>query len=119
MKSMSLNNVDRRGFLKTSAFGAAGLLLGFAVPEKNKLAAQLPAPPKYQPSSFIHIGTDERVTLLSPKSEMGQGPTTSLAQILADELDVDWSKVRVELAPVNPQLYGFQGVVGSQSIRTL
>ncbi len=50
---------------------------------------------------------------------MGQGTVTSLSQILADELDADWSKVRTEFAPVDPALYGFQGVVGSMSIRTL
>ena len=50
---------------------------------------------------------------------MGQGPLTSLSQILAEELDADWTKVRTEFAPVNPALYGFQGVVGSMSIRTL
>jgi len=117
--STILNNVDRRSFLKTSAASAAGLLLGFTLPEKNKLNAQFPAQPIFKPSSFIHIGKDESVTFISPKSEMGQGSTTALAQIVADELDVDWSKVRLELAPVRPDLYGMQGVVGSQSIRTL
>lgn len=117
--STILNNVDRRCFLKTSAASAAGLLLGFTLPEKNKLNAQFPAQPIFKPSSFIHIGKDESVTFISPKSEMGQGSTTALAQIVADELDVDWSKVRLELAPVRPDLYGMQGVVGSQSIRTL
>ena len=119
MTSSNFTNVNRRGFLKTSAATAVGLLLGFAIPEKNQLDAQFPPPPAFLPNAFIHIGTDESVTIISPKSEMGQGPTTALSQILADELDADWSRVRVELAPVNPQLYGFQGVVGSMSIRTL
>jgi len=44
---------------------------------------------------------------------------TSLSQLLAEELDADWTKIRAEFAPVDPALYGFQGVVGSQSIRTL
>ena len=115
----NITKPDRRLFIKTSAASAAGLLLGFALPEKNPLQAQYPPTPVFKPNSFIHIGKDESVTFISPKSEMGQGTTTAIPQILADELDVDWSKVRVELAPVNPQLYGFQGVVGSQSIRTL
>ena len=119
MSTANIFHNNRRGFLKVSAASAAGLLLGFAIPEKNKLEAQFPPPPAYIPNAFIHIGKDEMVTFISPKSEMGQGPTTALSQILADELDVDWSKVRVELAPVNPKLYGFQGVVGSMSIRTL
>jgi isoquinoline 1-oxidoreductase beta subunit len=115
----SIAKVNRRGFLKTSAVGAAGLALGFALPEKNKLDAQFPPPPKYLPKAYIHIGKDESVTFILPKAEMGQGPLTSLSQLLADELDADWSKVRAEVAPVDPALYGFQGVVGSMSIRTL
>ena len=115
----SISKIDRRGFLKTTAASAAGLALAFALPEKSKLDAQFPPPPKFLPKAYIHIGKDETVTFILPKAEMGQGPLTSLSQILADELDADWSKVRAEVAPVNPTLYGFQGVVGSMSIRTL
>jgi isoquinoline 1-oxidoreductase beta subunit len=115
----SISKVNRRDFFKSSAIGAAGLALGFALPEKNPLQAQFPPPPKFLPKAYIHIGKDESITFILPKAEMGQGPLTSLSQILADELDADWSKVRAEVAPVNPALYGFQGVVGSMSIRTL
>ena len=48
---------------------------------------------------------------------MGQGTVTSLAMLLAEELDCDWQKVRTEFAPVDP-IYGMQGVFGSSSIRT-
>ena len=92
--------MNRRDFFKTTGAGAAGLLLGFALPEKNQLQAQFPPPPVFKPSAFIHIGTDETVTFIIHKSEMGQGPVTSLSQILAEELDCDWSKVRTEFAPV-------------------
>ena len=115
----SITKVNRRDFFKTTGAGAAGLMLGFALPEKNQLQAQFPPPPVFKPSAFIHIGKDESVTFILPKAEMGQGPLTSLSQILAEELDADWTKVRAEFAPVDPALYGFQGVVGSQSIRTL
>jgi len=115
----SISKVNRRDFFKTSTAGAAGLMLAFTWPEKNPLIAQFPTPPVFKPSAFIHIGKDESVTFIIPKAEMGQGPITSLSQILADELDADWTKVRAELAPVDPALYGFQGVVGSMSIRTL
>jgi len=112
-------SVNRRGFLKATGATAAGLLLGFTLPERNKLAAQFPVPaPKTK--AYIHIGTDDRVTFILPKAEMGQGPVTSLSQLLADELDADWNKIRVEFAPVDPALYGpVQGVVGSMSVRTL
>jgi isoquinoline 1-oxidoreductase beta subunit len=114
----SISKVNRRDFMKSSAIGAAGLALGFALPEKP-LNAQFPPPPRYLPKAYIHIGQDETVTFILPKAEMGQGPLTSLSQLLAEELDADWSKVRAEVAPVDPALYGFQGVVGSMSIRTL
>jgi len=109
---------SRRDFLKT---GAAGLLLGFALPESKRLNAQgygrNPAgAPK--PNAYIHIGTDDTVTFLITKAEMGQGTVTSLSMLLAEELDCDWSKVRTEFAPVDPALYGMQGVFGSSSIRT-
>ena len=115
----TISKVNRRDFFKSTTAGAAGLMLAFALPEKNQLNAQFPPPPVFKTTAFIHIGKDESVTFILPKAEMGQGPLTSLSQILAEELDADWTKVRAEFAPVDPALYGFQGVVGSMSIRTL
>jgi isoquinoline 1-oxidoreductase beta subunit len=113
-------SLNRRGFLKASAAGAAGLMLSFALPESNLLEAQFPGIPKARPDAYIHIATDGTVTFILPKSEMGQGPLTSLSQLLADEMDADWSKTRQEFAPVDAAKYGaIQGVVGSMSIRTL
>jgi isoquinoline 1-oxidoreductase beta subunit len=68
--------------------------------------------------SYIHIGTDDSVTFWIPKSEMGQGPTTACSQMLAEELECDWSKVRVQVAPVDPSSFGHQTTVGSQAIRS-
>jgi isoquinoline 1-oxidoreductase subunit beta len=116
-------NVSRRGFLTATG----GLVLGFVLPEKTRLAAQQigipPAnlfapPPGGKPNAYIHIGTDESVTFLIPKGEMGQGPTTACSQLLAEELECDWAKVRMEIAPVDPASYGHQTTVGSQAIRT-
>jgi isoquinoline 1-oxidoreductase beta subunit len=113
----SVTNVSRRSFLRTAG---SGLVLGFVLQQRNKLAAQFGPPPPNKPNAYIHIGTDDTVTFTITKAEMGQGTITSLSQVLADELDVDWQKVRTEFAPVDPDLYGpLQGVVGSQSIRTL
>jgi isoquinoline 1-oxidoreductase subunit beta len=114
----AIRKVNRRGFLQTGIGAAAGLTLSFSWPEKTRLHAQTAARP-FPLNGYIHIGSDESVTLVLPKSEMGQGPMTSLSQILADELDCDWSKVRAVFAPVNPKLYGpMQGTFGSMSIRT-
>ena len=117
---MTTVKVHRRDFLRVGVTSAAGLVLGFTLPERDKLDAQFPPPPVPRPNAYIRIAPDETVTFTLPKVEMGQGPVTSLSQILADELDADWSKVRTEFAPVNPALYGaVQNVVGSMSIRTL
>jgi isoquinoline 1-oxidoreductase beta subunit len=104
---------NRRDFLKTTF---AGLFLDVMLDAQGRGRGQS-APPK--PSAYIHIAPDDSVTFLITKCEMGQGTVTSLSQLLADELDCNWSKVRTEFAPVDPALYGMQGVFGSQSIRTL
>src|SRR5215471_17533994 len=120
----TVTNVTRRGFLKTAA---GGLALGFVWPERTKLAAQavgvpppnlFAPPPTGKPNAYIHIGTDESVTFIIPKSEMGQGPTTACSQLLAEELECDWSKVRMQFAPVDPASFGHQTTVGSQAIRS-
>ena len=79
----SISKVNRRDFFKSTTAGAAGLMLAFALPEKNQLNAQFPPPPVFKTTAFIHIGKDESVTFILPKAEMGQGPLTSLSQILA------------------------------------
>src|SRR5579864_2996109 len=116
-------NVSRRGFLTATG----GLVLGIILPEKTRLAAQqigIPPPnlfgppPGGKPNAYIHIGTDDSVTFLIPKGEMGQGPTTACSQLLAEELECDWAKVRMEIAPVDPASYGHQTTVGSQAIRS-
>ena len=112
----SVKKVNRRDFLKTGATGAAGLTLTFALP--SRLAAQATGSVA-RLNGYVHIGADDSITFVSAKSEMGQGPLTSLSQILAEELECDWKKVRTEMAPVDPKLYGpLQGTFGSLSVRT-
>ena len=102
-------NLSRRGFLGA----AAGLWIGAALPVRR---AQAAAGNKL--NAFVHVGTDDVVTLFIHKAEMGQGTVTSLAQLLAEELECDWKKVRTEFAPVSREYGGMQGVFGSASIRT-
>src|SRR6266436_3761004 len=122
IQDTTITSVSRRGFLGA----AGGMLLGFALPGR-KLAAQqigipppnlFAPPPNGKPNAYIHIGADESVTFIIPKSEMGQGPTTACSQLLAEELECDWSKVRMEVAPVDPASFGHQTTVGSQAIRS-
>jgi len=115
-------DVSRRGFLGA----AGGLLLGFVLPESKIEAQQIGTPPPNlfapppagKPNAYIHIGTDDSITFWITKSEMGQGPTTACSQMLAEELECDWSKVRMQVAPVDPASFGHQTTVGSQAIRT-
>ena len=113
-------SVNRRGFLQVGASAAAGLLVGFYLPERSRLAAQTAvdvAPNSQTLNAWIHIAPDDTVTFMIHKVEMGQGTVTSLSQLLAEELDCDWGKFRTEFPPID-RAFGFQGVVGSQSIRT-
>ena len=117
------SDLNRRGFLAAGG----GLLIGMVLPGRSQLQAQQvgipPAnlfapPPGHKPNAYIHIAPDERITFLIPKGEMGQGPTTACSQMLAEELECDWSKVRMEIAPVDPSSYGHQTTVGSQATRS-
>jgi isoquinoline 1-oxidoreductase beta subunit len=111
---MSHAGVSRRDFLKTGSAALGGLLVGFHLPGRTA-AAQAPATAAVL-NAWIHIGTDDVVTLFVHKAEMGQGTTTSLPMLLAEELECDWTKVRTEFPGVDPA-YGMQGVFGSNSIR--
>jgi isoquinoline 1-oxidoreductase beta subunit len=113
--STTLSRLNRRGFLKAGAATAGGLLIGFHLPQSSKLQA---ATTSTKLNAFIHVGSDDIVTFTIHKSEMGQGPMTSLSQLLAEELDCDWKQIRTEFAPVAPAYGPLQGTFGSMSIRT-
>ena len=112
----AIQKIDRRTFLKTGAAAASGLALGFYLPENNALNAQ-DAVGKL--NAYVHVGTDDTITLYIHKAEMGQGTVTSLSMLLAEELECEWSKIRTEFPGVDPMAFGpMQGVFGSMSIRT-
>jgi isoquinoline 1-oxidoreductase beta subunit len=116
--------ITRRDFLKASAVFGGGLVLGFSLSPRwasGESATQSQAP--FVPNAFIRIGTDDSVTIIVNKSEMGQGVYTSLPMLIAEELGVDWKKVRIESAPVAPEYNhtewgNIQGTGGSSSIRS-
>jgi isoquinoline 1-oxidoreductase beta subunit len=113
--------VNRRDFLKKSAAGGAGLVIGFYLPKKFATLAATPPAGAVAVNAWVRIAPDDRVTLLIDKSEMGQGVVTSLSMLLAEELEVDWKKIKTEFAPAAPQyfnpIFGAQGTGGSTSIR--
>jgi len=97
---------SRRAFLKAGAAASAGLVVACFMPlgmrrvfaeDVAKNPAQIP------PNAFVRIASDNSVTVLLKHSEMGQGVWTSIPMVVADELDCDWSKVKVEHAPAAPE----------------
>ena len=91
---------SRRAFLKTAALGGASLVIAFD--ERRLLAAGKEAAGQFQPNGWIRINSDGTVTLTIGKSEMGQGVRTSLAMILADELEVEWAHIKLIQASPGP-----------------
>src|SRR6202051_4700792 len=109
--------IGRRSFLKTSAATGGGLVVAFYIPgSAAALSAQAPKPQPLLPFAYVKIAPDETVTIVSNHSEMGQGVYTSLPMLLNEELEADWSRIKVEAAPVDPSynhtIYGVQMTVG-------
>jgi isoquinoline 1-oxidoreductase beta subunit len=105
-------HINRRAFLRVSSVAGGGMLLGlFVQPEAHGETTQ----PKLVPNSFIRIGTDGIVTIMSKNPEIGQGIRTSLPMIIADELDVEWRNVRVQQAELDESKYGPQFAGGSKA----
>lgn len=101
------HSASRRAFL-AGAGGAAvvggGLWIGLQIAQRSDRAsgtATAVAQPGFSPNAFVRIGADDTVTVIIGKAEMGQGVYTALAQVLAEELDVDPARVHVEFAPVD------------------
>src|SRR5437773_4483387 len=95
----SASGISRREFVETTT----GLVIAFVVPWRaDAVPGPTAAPPPFAPNAWVRIGTDGIVTLTIDKSEMGQGAQTGLAMILAEELDADWSTIRLGPMPENP-----------------
>lgn len=102
---MNAITLSRRDFIAAGA-ALGGLVIAFFVPGARRFALAQPAAPALPPpNAFLRIGADDSVTVLLAHSEMGQGIWTTLPMLIAEELDADWSKIRVEHAPAAP-VYG-------------
>ncbi|MDD5170376.1 MAG: molybdopterin-dependent oxidoreductase, partial [Syntrophales bacterium] len=119
---MEIIKIDRRDFMKTGLAVGGGLILGIFLSFRIRpgKAEARPVGP-FMPNAFIRIGTDDSVTLIINKSEMGQGVYTALPMLIAEELECDWKRISLEAAPVNPaynhtQWGVMQGTGGSSSI---
>jgi len=116
--------LTRRGFLKTAAATSGGLVIAFYLPgcSKSEEKARTAGAPKIvESNAWLRIGTDNSITILCDRSEMGQGVYTALPTLIAEELDIAPEKIKVEFAPpgaayVN-SLLGAQVTGGSTSVR--
>lgn len=104
-------SVDRRTFVRVSSTAAGGLLLAYHL---GRDAAAAVGP--FRPNGYVRIDPDGSVTLWAKNPDMGQGVKTALPMMIAEELDVDWDRVRVEQAELNSAWYGGQGAGGSDGV---
>jgi isoquinoline 1-oxidoreductase subunit beta len=94
--------LTRREFLQAGVAVGGALVVGFHLPVQGAQAEK----PAFAPNAFIRIDSHGKITLIMPQVEMGQGIFTSVAMILAEELDADFAQVSLEAAPPNDKLYG-------------
>ncbi len=113
----ALKNPSRRAFLKSGAAASGALVIGVALPDamaKMSVTSSMP-------NAWIRIGSDNSVTILCARSEMGQGVVMSMPTLVAEELEVDLHKIKVDFAPPSEMymnnLLGAQITGGSTSVR--
>ncbi len=111
----TLKNTSRRDFLKKSAALSAALMVGFQLPAFGKAAAPTAI------NGWVRVGSDNTVTIICHRSEMGQGTYTAMPMLVAEELEVDLRRVKIEMAGADPiyinALLGGQLTGGSTSVR--
>src|SRR5688500_7368737 len=112
--------LSRRDFLRAGAAAGAGLTIAVYLPGCTPgPGREITAP--FQPNAWVRVRTDGSVLLLVDRSEMGQGVSTSLPQLLAEELDVAWDRVFIEPAPADKayfnSIFPAQVTGGSTSVR--
>jgi isoquinoline 1-oxidoreductase subunit beta len=117
----SAHDMSRRSFLQAGAAAGGGLMLSLRLPFARGEAAAADAD-SFAPNAFVRIEPDGRVILTMPYVEMGQGTYTSIPMLIAEELEVELSQVRLEPAPPNEKLYanpliGVQATGNSNAIR--
>jgi isoquinoline 1-oxidoreductase beta subunit len=108
--------LNRRDFLRATGLAGGGLMLGLSA----EGSAQDAKKKVFPPSAFLRIAPDGTTTIMVNRLEFGQGVSTALPMLIAEELDCDWSKVRSELAPAaevyaDPS-FGIQMTGGSRSV---
>ena len=117
-KTLNLKKLDRRSFLHVTALAGGGMMIGIYAPEALSQAPRGGGPgPQNTPQTYITINPDNTFTIIAKNPETGQGIRNALPQIIADELDVNWSQVKIQQADLDPK-YGSQIEGGSTAIPT-
>ncbi len=110
-------STSRRDFIKTTAIAGGGLMIGLSFPTSKVQAAGT----LHTPNAWVHIADDNTITLISARSEMGQGVYTAMPMLIAEELNVDVKTIKVAIAPPNAvyvnALLGAQITGGSTAVR--
>jgi isoquinoline 1-oxidoreductase beta subunit len=107
--------LGRRGFLEATALGGAGLWLSLVLPSRTEARGPA-APAAFEPNAWLRVDPRGEVTVYLAKSEMGQGVFTSMAMLVAEDLEADWKAVKVVQADFDPK-FGGMGTGGSSSVR--
>jgi isoquinoline 1-oxidoreductase subunit beta len=108
-----MSPLSRREFIAAGAAAGAGLVVGFYLPHKGSRSQEI-----FAPNAYLKIAPDGKITVMLTRSEMGQGVSTSLPMILAEEMEADWKQISVEQVGAST-LYGDQSTGGSASVRTM
>src|ERR1700690_3332783 len=98
-----MSPLSRREFLTAGVAAGAGLVIGFYLPHGSSSSGQN----AFAPNAYLKITPDNKITVMVPRSEMGQGVRTSLPMILAEELEADWKQISIEQVGAST-LYGDQ-----------
>ncbi|HEX4274259.1 MAG TPA: molybdopterin cofactor-binding domain-containing protein [Bryobacteraceae bacterium] len=111
--------VDRRSFLKVTAAAGGGVMIGlYMEPDADAQGRGGPPPPPPDPHTYVKIAPDGTVTIMAKNPEVGQGIRTLLPMIIADEMDADWAKVKIEQADFDDKKYAGQIAGGSTATPT-
>ena len=116
-------HLNRRTFLKTTTAVGGGLMIGGVFADVlDRESAELLAAGSFEPNIWLKVNSDDTVRIMLTQLEMGQGVMTSMPMLVAEELDMDWSKIKTEWTPAdakygNPNFGGQQLTAGSNSVR--
>ena len=111
---METTQVNRRQFLHVSALAGGGVLLATSFEPLARLEGMAQSQSgDFAPNAYIKLTPDGYVTIIAKNPEIGQGVKTMLPMLIAEELDVDWNRVRIEQGDLDTVKYSGQSAGGS------